>query len=180
MKKLIAILSIWLSINCFGQNDFEKGYIITNKNDTLVGEISNGHKDAHLFVIFKDKDGKLNNYDPKSALGYAHNNIAYRTVHIPYGQDTLFSFAKVLADGCLTLYQTKLKLDALLKPKEAYLYIKCNENIFKPAGKANSLLDAVIDYKDLYNKIASHEFKDDEKSKIAICNAYNLWKGNLK
>ncbi len=172
-KLFIALLFSFLS-SFAAQPEFKQGYIITNKNDTVRGLISNSHQDAYLFVDFKlNTQAKDTVYSPKFILGYAVENEVFRTVHIPFNADTLYSFAKVLEEGNITLYKTKLKLDALLKAKEAYLYVKSGEIGFKPAGKVNSLLPAIEDNVELTELVKNHYYKDNEMSKILVCKKYN-------
>lgn len=177
LRKFVQVIIVLFAANYSAHalgNEFKQGYIITLKNDTIRGLISNDHQDAYLFVDFKLKDGAKDTiFSPKGLLGYEVGDQIFRTVHIPFENDTLYSFAKILVEGKITLYKTKLKLDRVLKPKEAYLYIKEGETSYKPAGKVNSLLPAIEDNKTLSDQVKNHFYKDDEASKIIVCKRYN-------
>ncbi len=63
-----------ISLQIYSNNGFEDGYIITNANDTLYGQIKDRKvgtfSKLYIKIIFKNKKGRKKKYDAKSIIAY--------------------------------------------------------------------------------------------------------------
>jgi hypothetical protein len=110
MKKVLLIaIAICAAQLCFSQTDFRNGFIITNKNDTLVGLVNyrEGSK-AYLVCDFKRLAGDNPvTYAPDSIKGYGfQNDKVFQSIEISIkGQPPKVAFVEVIVKGVVSLYK---------------------------------------------------------------------------
>lgn len=109
MKKTIYIIAMLFSLNAFSQKNnfvFEDGYIITNSNDTLIGQIKI-MKDDDMYhkVYFKDTKNIIRIYGPTQLLEYYYFNDQYVSAFF----ENQPCFFKVLVKGKLKLFKMLVK-----------------------------------------------------------------------
>jgi hypothetical protein len=189
----IAALSVGLlmfaSVNVMAQDDDEpvvtngQGYVVTNKGDTLKGEIIERDKktglrleDYKIKLIISPTEKKT--YAPGKIRMYYNGENIYESVEFKTDE---FAFMQVVSKGALGLYQ--LDLERLKKGEievyETQYYVKkpaekgaialrIKENNFK---KDIGLL--VKDNDDMYDEINNKDlvFEDLEK----VIKDYNAW-----
>jgi hypothetical protein len=189
----IATLSVGLlmfaSVNVMAQDDDEpvvtngQGYVVTNKGDTLKGEIIERDKktglrleDDKIKLIISPTEKKT--YAPGKIRMYYNGENIYESVEFKTDE---FAFMQVVSKGALALYQ--LDLERLKKGEievyETQYYVKkpaekgaiairIKENNFK---KDIGLL--VKDNDDMYDEINNKDlvFEDLEK----VIKDYNAW-----
>ena len=122
MQHLKFILPFFLLFSNFvcGQKDYEKGYIITNQNEMLVGLVKDRkqHPFGKLYkkIRFKSKH-RIKKYGSNQILGYKQGSGTYESMwvdvsshlinenykSIPYQGDK--EFLRVVVRGYLTCYQ---------------------------------------------------------------------------
>ena len=160
------------------QKDFQDGFVITTKHDTLVGKLSNIHKNAHNYIDFMYPNGVDTIFTPNHILSYEIGNQRFIIVPYPTKKDTIYLFARVLVDGYASLYKTKIKLDPITAAEEAYLCKKYNEDRFYPAGQLKSLAAFFNDHPFLESELKNHPhlYANDLATKEQLFNHYNAWK----
>ncbi|MDN3641854.1 outer membrane beta-barrel protein [Lutimonas halocynthiae] len=76
MKRISLIIFIWVALyqNIYSQNDFRKGYIITNEKDTINGLVDyrEGNTKYKTCYFKLDENEDLTNYDSNQILGYRY------------------------------------------------------------------------------------------------------------
>ena len=70
----LFIFFFLISLQIYSKNGFEDGYIITNTNDTLYGQIKDRKlgtfSKLYSKIIFKNKKGRKKKYDAKGIKAY--------------------------------------------------------------------------------------------------------------
>jgi len=105
MKKLlfIAIINI-VATTLKAQITFVPGYVVTEKGDTLKGEVKINPKkeqDNHNKVYFKDAQGMQKNYKPNKIKAWGYGNNHYIAMDIG-GEEKYY---KAIARGEISLYK---------------------------------------------------------------------------
>lgn len=181
MKPILILLLFCLSANWVqAQKDFQDGFVITTKNDTLEGKVSNVHKNSHNYIDFLYPNGTDTIFTPNHISSYEIGNQRFEVVPVPHPtrSDTTYLFAKVLVEGYANLYKTKIKTDFITSAEDAYLCRKYNENNYYPAGKMSSLAKFFSDNPVLASELKSnaHVYSNNIDTKIHLFNNYNTWK----
>ncbi len=110
-KKLFLGLTlvVVMSVACRAQNGFIKGYVITNTNDTLFGEVKDRSGVPHILfskVKFRKEDGtKKSSFSAKQIKGYKKGNDVFESITC---YDDEIVFAKVVHSGFLSLYRYEM------------------------------------------------------------------------
>ncbi|MBC7390391.1 MAG: hypothetical protein H7329_14335 [Opitutaceae bacterium] len=177
----VLIFVSFFSLNiAIAQKSFQDGFVITTQKDTLVGKLSNIHKNSHNYIDFLFPNGRDTVFTPNHILSYEMGNTRYVIVPVPHPVklDTAYYFAKVLVDGYASLYQTKIKTDFLTPAEEAFLCKKYNQNQYFPAGQLKNLVTFFSDYTYLENELKNHIhlYNNELETKIQLFNHYNSWK----
>lgn len=185
-KIIISAFFAWIAITLLvvqqanAQKDFQDGFVITTHKDTLVGKVSNVHKNAHNFIDFLYPSGKDTIFTPNHISCYEIGNQRFIVVPFPHPTkaDTTYLFAKVIVEGYANLYKTKIKTDPITPAEDAYLCKKYNETVYKPAGKISSLAKFFSDNAILYDELKNHPhlYSNNVETKIELFNNYNMWK----
>ena len=178
---LVLFLASFFSLNiATAQKSFQDGFVITTKKDTLVGKLSNIHKNSHNYIDFLFQNGRDTVFTPNHILSYEMENTRYVIVPVPHPVklDTTYYFAKVLVDGYASLYQTKIKTDFITPAEEAFLCKKYNQNQYFPAGQLKNLAAFFSDYTYLENELKNHIhlYNNELDTKVQLFNHYNSWK----
>jgi hypothetical protein len=106
-----VLLAIVLSLPnlCFSQSDFRKGYIITNKQDTVFGLINyKENTRAHKYCDFKESETKhITTYEPDQIAGYGFVGDSFFESRTIDEQDKSLkrAFLEVLVKGQASLYK---------------------------------------------------------------------------
>jgi hypothetical protein len=162
------------------QKDFQDGFVITIKSDTLVGRVSNIHKNSHNYIDFMYPDGTDTVFTPNHIVSYEIGNQRYLVVPVPHPtkDDTTYLFAKIVVEGYANLFQTKIKTDPFTAADNAYLCKKYDEQNFHPAGKISYLASFFSDHPVLSKELKTnaHLYKNNLETKIQLFNHYNIWK----
>ena len=183
-----------LPIVSFGQKDYQSGYIITNKKDTLIGHVKD-RKSPPFVKIYKKIRFKNNNiikrkYGPHQILGYKQGDNQFESLWIDVSHDFFQEkitsipnsgekyFLKVIVKGYLTYYQWEFKepeSDYILKKKiykrkDEYSLVRVTQGIL--GLKKKSLAVYFQDCPELVFKIKNGELKDP----VEIAIFYNKWK----
>lgn len=107
MNKQITLTLILLLIvvgSSYGQKDFRIGFIVTNENDTIQGQLDyRSNSKNYESCIFKDEQGEKEYY-PNQIRGFGYNNDKFFSSQIIEG-----SFVEVLVIGDLNLFRSKEK-----------------------------------------------------------------------
>ena len=71
LKSFILVIAVSFSSVVYGQINFKKGYVITNKDDTIHGRINDkgGYRNTNI-CVFKEKSKPIVKYRPGNIKGY--------------------------------------------------------------------------------------------------------------
>ena len=183
-----------LPVLSFGQKDYQSGYIITNKNDTLIGHVKD-RKSPPFGKIYKKirfKNNKIikRKYGPHQIIGYKQGNNQFESLWIDVSHDFFQEkyisipnsgkkyFLKVIVKGYLTYYQWEFKEQEsdyiweinLYKRKDEHSLVRVTQGIL--GLKKKSLVVYFQDCPELVYKIENGELKDP----VEIAKFYNKWK----
>lgn len=187
IAKLTLGLSLLASVNVMAQDDDDEpkasnpGYVITNKGDTLKGEII--ERDKKTGLRFEGDKIKLiisptekKSYSPGKIKMYFNGENVFESVQYKSEE---FAFMQVVDKGELTLYQLDLERDKKgeIEVYETQYYVKkttekaairIKENNFKKDVGA-----LVKDNEDMLDEVNNKDlvFEDLEK----VIKDYNAW-----
>jgi hypothetical protein len=182
-KFYILIQIVFVSQLVDAQHHFQDGFVITTKNDTLVGKLNNLHKHSHIYIDFLYSNGVDTVFTPNHISSYEIGNQRFEVVPIPQirNNDTSYLFAQVLIEGYANLYKTKIKVDPITAAEDAYLCRKYDEKKYFPAGNLGLLTTFFSDYTSLQNELANHIhlYTNDMQTKMQLFNHYNSWKRKM-
>lgn len=173
LKNSLLIIILCFSLLANGQANYKKGYIITNKNDTIYGRI-NDRGDYRNTMVCWFKEGK----NSKVIKYFPNDIIAYRMIGDKYYMSrqvikkgiATSTFVEVLIDGKVNLYY-------YVKGKKTSFYIE-KENSDHLIGLTNEKLSELyqpipetpvsysMDYymtNKAYLDTLSSVFRDDKK-----------------
>lgn len=132
MKTLTNILLLIMPLTILSQtqtDNFENGYIITLKNDTIKGKVKITNEiDSYYKITFKDLKNKTRVYTADKILEYSYNNNQY----ISAFYDDKVRFFKTLSYGKSSLYKLLIK-KAGTKPQLALYAV--------PEGKIEDIIE---------------------------------------
>ncbi|PLX18759.1 MAG: hypothetical protein C0599_11755 [Salinivirgaceae bacterium] len=177
--RIIFIINILLIVNnTFSQNDFRNGYIITNENDTIVGQIDyRSNLQNYKSCIFKVEEKKIK-YNPGDIFGYGYDNDKFFSSQIVNGE-----FVEVLVLGDLSLYKSLnkyfLKKDTTIFVLESFYETVMTNNRY--AVRVNTEWYGIISYliSDCFtntkNLIERISFNEKELANLVV--KYNKCKG---
>ncbi len=191
--KLLIFTCFLFPLFVISQKDYDTGYIITNRNDTIIGFVKERKQPpfGKLFkkVYFKNNDEKRK-YSPKQILGYKQGNREFESIWLDISghliEENYISkpnfgaklFLKVDLRGYLTLYQMEIEdpesdyIDQipLFKRKDENYLLRVTQGMF--GLKKKKLKKYFKDNPELVNKIEKNELK----TPIEIANFYNTWR----
>ena len=175
------VVSICNVQTVFGQEDYQEGYVITAKNDTLCGLISDRKLGPfggiHEKVKLKGK-GLKKRFAPKNIKAYKKGNTSYKTMFL----DGEYEFMRVETEGYVSHYvyelqeqgeQMVLDVDYFTKGNSANL-IRVTQGIF--GIKRKRMISFFSDCPPLVENLKNKEFK----YAFELVAFYNEWKENQK
>ena len=197
MRDIILILFTCLqfSLSVYAQKDYERGYIVTNSNDTLVGLVKDRKQPPfgklYKKVYFKKKY-KKKKYRPNQIIAYKQGEREFESVwvdvsgHLINEKYTSIAnrgekkFLKVIEKGYVTYSQRDFEdsdsdyIDqiSLFKRAGEDFFVRVTQGVFGLRKK--SLITYFSDCPELVNKIEN----DGLKTPIEIIKFYNSWKSN--
>ena len=199
-KKIITTLNLLfalllLPVLVSGQKDYQTGYIITNKNDTLKGKVKDRKPPpfGKLYKKIRFKKNRLakRKYGPNQISGYKQGENQFESLWIDVSPNIFKkkytsipdfwekSFMKVIVKGYLTYYHWEFQDYESDYIDEISLYKRYDEPYFARVTqvifglKKKRLAEYFQDCPELVYKIGNGELK--EPLEIAIF--YNNWKG---
>ncbi len=192
---LISLICLLLPLSIHAQKDYERGYIITNSNDTLVGLVKDRKQPPfgklYKKVYFKKKH-KKKKYGPNQIAAYKQGERAFESMWMDVSSHLINEkyisipnrgekeFLKVIEKGFLTYYQREFEYSdsdyidqiSLFKRDNENFLVRVTQGVFGLRKK--SLIAYFSDYPELVNKIENNELK----TAIEITRFYNSWKSN--
>ena len=164
LRLYILLQIVFVASSVDAQHHFQDGFVITTKNDTLVGKLNNLHKHAHNYIDFLFPNGTDTVFTPNHIASYEIGNQRFEVVPV------LQAYAN--------LYKTKIKVDPITPAEDAYLCRKYNENVYYPAGNLRVLATFFGDYASLKNELQNNVnvYTNDMQTKMQLFNHYNSWK----
>jgi len=182
MKKVKIILILFGFIGLKAQTVYEKGYLVNEKGDTLVGEIKiNQKKEFEIYtkVGFRDEKGMQKNYKPEKVNAFGFKDRVF--VKMEYGSDWMYY--EVLSRGDISFY--KLVFEGLYKTKkletEYFVWKTGSKKLqdLKTSKFKKSMMDLMEDHLDSINEYEEPEDKQFDEVKAAqVISNYNAWKAN--
>jgi hypothetical protein len=163
------------------QEDYQDGYVVTVKNDTLFGCVSDRREGPfggiHEKIKLKGK-GLKKRFAPKRIRSYKKGDSLYRTMFL----DGEYEFLRVVSEGPVSHYAFELQeqgeqlvLDiAYLRKENSSTLQRADQGIF--GLKRKRLSQFFADCPPLVEKIQNKELKQV----FEVVNFYNEWKKNPK
>jgi hypothetical protein len=164
MKNFLAVLILFVPFLSFAQSNYQPGYMVNSKGDTIKGYID--YKERSLipsdFKFKSAKDSEAKKYDLTNSLAFGINDLeAYQRFvvdismskeslgNLSYGLDTSSIrdtvFLKVLQDGknvTLFAYNDQLKKRYYMLEKNKETPEELKRNIYhKPEGRLATVFD---------------------------------------
>lgn len=179
MKKIIALIMVTCAYFSPAQVSFVKGYLVTDKSDTLRGEVKINPKkefENHNKIFFKDNSGTQKNYKPNKVKAYGYENNHYVSIV----QDEEPKFYKRLTTGALVLYKVAFEVVNMNEVAYDYEYYIEREGETKLTEVKQSKFKKQL--QELMSGSAgfANDFKDEKKfneaGAIEVINKYNDWK----
>ncbi len=177
----ISFVFLLIVVAANGQRNFDDGYVITNKNDTLYGQVSDRKSGPfggiYGDVRFRGERGKRK-YRPKDIKEYKIGKTIFRSEVL----DDEIVFLKLKAEGAVTHYVFELQeqgeemildIDYLVKNDDSHL-VRATQGIFGLKRKRLALY--FNDCPQLVEKIQNKEFK----YVFEVVDFYNTWKRSQK
>jgi hypothetical protein len=181
MKKLVLLSFVFLcGLNARSQSTMVKGYVVTDKGDTLKGEVKINPKkeiDNYNKVTFKDESGMQKIYKPKKTLGYGFNDEHYIAMD---SQDDEKKFYKVLATGDINFYKYGfefMRMNAVNFEVEYYVSKAGTKELIliKESKFKKQIADLMEDNAELVDAYGDEKKFDYEKA-LETITSYNAWK----
>ncbi len=179
-----------------GQKDYQAGYIITNKNDTLTGKVKDRKSPpfGKLYKKIRFKKNRLTKrkYGTHQIIAYRQGDNQFESLWINVSHNIFNenytsipergekSFMKVIVKGYLTYYHWEFQDFESDYIDEISLYKRANETYFARVTqgifglKKKRLVEYFQDCPELIYKIENEEIWDP----VEIAIFYNNWKGN--
>ena len=161
----------------FAQEDYREGYIVTTKNDTLFGRVSNRRLGPwgglHDKIKFKGK-GLKKRYAPKNLIAYKKGDSIYRTLIL--GSSPQFLLLKTQGPVSHYHYYFEPEVNSRLILHLDYLQkgngplIPATQGVFRL--KRKKLASFFSDCPELVEKIQNKTFK----YVFEVVDFYNNWK----
>lgn len=141
IQYLIIILFCTVSQVLFSQNDFVSGYIITNENDTIQGELSNQSNIQNSRVCrFREEGNDVVEYHPFDIVGFRFaDGQFYISKEVDQKGVKQKVFLEYLVDGTVDLYYLKKEYG-----KQSYFIEK--------EGELVELTNEIKEFKDEYGQ----------------------------
>ncbi|MCD6596143.1 MAG: hypothetical protein J7L04_00545 [Bacteroidales bacterium] len=179
-----------------GQKDYQTGYIITTRNDTLTGKVKD-RKPPPFSKLYKKIRFKRNRllkrkYGPQQIIAYKQGNNQFESLWIDVSQNIFKeiytsvpdlgekSFMKVIVKGYLTYYHWEFQDYESDYIDEISLFKRTNESSLARVTqgifglKKKRLAEYFQDCPELINKIEKGELTNP----VEIAIFYNNWKEN--
>ncbi len=186
------ILPVFVS----GQKDYQAGYIITNKNDTLIGKVKDRKSPpfGKLYKKIRFNKNRLTKrkYGPHQIIAYRQGDNQFESLWIDVSQNIFKeiytsvpdfgekSFMKVIVKGYLTYYHWEFQDYESDYIDEISLFKRTNESSLARVTqgifglKKKRLAEYFQDCPELINKIEKGELTNP----VEIAIFYNNWKEN--
>ncbi len=169
MKKFFMFL-FFVGATSFAQLNFYEGYIITDKEDTIKGEIKvNPKKELSLFakIMFKDQQGITKTYKPNKINGFGYFNKENKKWHYFISvHESEPQFYKIILQHPVTIYEYQfedMKVGGDFYTSKQY-YIKHNNDYIRlKSNKLKKQLSEYIDNPDVLTEIDKMEEIDIDK-----------------
>ncbi len=107
MKQTISFyLLLFFYSKCFSQNNFQKGYIISNKNDTVTGLIKYGsnYENTYKCSFQVNPDSPVETYLPDEIKAYRFDDGKFFISKKLNPSDSSNIFLEFLFDGIVDVY----------------------------------------------------------------------------
>ncbi|MFK7811405.1 MAG: hypothetical protein AB8B59_02860 [Maribacter sp.] len=163
--KILLVLTFSTSFALIAQDDFQDGYVVTNKNDTLFGKVRD--RDTKGFnlgiyekIRFKRKSRKKR-FAPKDIIAYKIGNKHYKSFFL--GREMVFF--RVGSEGRLNHYILEVQeqgeslvqdIDYVQMGKNGS-FVRANQGLF--GIKKKRLADLLDDCVGLPERILNKEFR---------------------
>lgn len=181
MSKIKSIfIFLFITISVYSQSNFQKGYLITNSNDTIFGliDFSTDLVNSKVCIFKNEVLDSIVYYSPKQIAGYRIDNEGkyYVSRIIEVDKVKIDVFLEFLVQGIINLYYYPKGNDyyffetpngELYGVTKAYDYIIPEENPILP-GMIEKKMLLKTDKK--YLGVLAYVFKDDKSLKDEIPN----------
>ena len=175
-KSILMLLTVIISMTANAQLNAQKGYIITNENDTLRGVIdyrsdSRNAKECHILL---EGEQEYKTYKPGEIAGYGLENggVYYVTRDFYINNTEKKMFAEFLLKGSISLYR---HVDGV---SEYYIFVnKDGETAVMESDKGNYTYNSNDEYVQAKRARMSDAAKMFNKSSATV---EKLWKSEYK
>lgn len=161
------------------QNNFVKGYVVTEKGDSLSGEVRTNPKKENEYyakVFFKDPTGMQKNYKPEKTKAYGFEDKRFVSME----SDGEMKYFQVLVSGPMSLYKSifeSMKMNEVTYDTEYYITTPEEKKpvVVKEAKFKKQIAELMKDNPELAASYAEEKKFDLEKA-TGLIKSYNSWK----
>lgn len=161
---------------------FEKAYLVTEKGDTLRGEIKYNEKkeqDCYSKITFKDQNGVVKNYKPNKAKAYGFNDQNFIAGEFE-GEP---KFLRVLVTGEINLYKMMFEEISMNHPVvggEYFITRQSSDKKMTPVKEGKFKKQMTEWMKDNTEFVNNYEEEKElnEAKAIDLIKQYNAWKAS--
>jgi hypothetical protein len=174
---LIALMAGFTLFSMKAQQTYVKGYLVTDKGDTLKGEIKLNPKkehEAYSKVFFKDQTGVQKGYKPGKTKAYGYDNTHY----IAMDSEEEQKFFQVMASGAINLYKLGyegMRMNEITHEVEDYIAKDDKMELVKESKFKKQISDWMKDNPEFINTYEDTKKFDADKA-VEIIKQYNSWK----
>lgn len=107
IKLTLLFLGLLIAVNTFSQSDYRKGYIITNKQDTIYGLIDYASPSSNAQTCFfkRSESAVVEKYKPFEIQGYRFTDSKYYvSKQVKVENDSMNLFLEYIIKGAADLY----------------------------------------------------------------------------
>jgi len=178
-KSYLAVLLCIYTLLATSQSTMFRGYIVTEKGDTLKGEAKINPKkeiDNYSKVTFKDDSGVQKMYKPLKLKAYGFKDEHY----VSMDSEDERKFYRVLAAGDIYFYKLgyeAMKMNEIVFEEEYYIAHAGDKELFliKESKFKKHLTEWMKDNTEFINEYPDEKKFNFEKALLAITQ-YNSWK----
>ncbi|MGM0581554.1 MAG: hypothetical protein ACQETL_12780 [Bacteroidota bacterium] len=174
-KALLSVFVILYSFTSISQKDFRNGYIITNQNDTINGQIEyQSFYNNSTSCIFR-KNGKTKTYLPKELFGYGFKDYKFYKSGILEGK-----FVEFLVEGKISLFRYENSY-IVQKDDEIFELIGRNNGSENNKNKWKGIITYITSDCEIISRTSISKLAYTEKGLKKVIIEYNNCKGeNIK
>lgn len=155
--RILLLITIMIKSSCFAQTNYRAGYIVTNSNDTVFGQIDYRTDEMNaLKCKFKaQSDNSVTDYHPGDISGYRFipDGKYYVSHEVTVDDITETVFLEYLVKGMVNLYYCNIK-------GQKYYFFEKDGELTQFSKKSDIIEDMRVVSDNKYKNMLRYYFKD--------------------